>query len=156
MVVSGIVVEDKMKVKALGRLSIDGAQELKEFLMAMTRQALANHFPIESIQSGKEGRGSVALVVMRHSFRQSSLHGQSRLGAIKSLNLALLVNTQHQSMLGRVQYSPTTSWSFSTNLGSRLSLKERTRWGFSPCSFQIRWILAGLKPTAAAMLRVLQ
>ena len=37
MVVSRIVVEDKVKVKPLGRLSMNGAQKPKEFLMAMVR-----------------------------------------------------------------------------------------------------------------------
>jgi len=45
---------------------------------------------------------------------------------------------------------------FSIKRGSRLSLKERTKWGFNPCAFQIRWTLAELKPTSAAILRVLQ
>jgi len=37
MVVSRVVVKDKMKVKTLGRLSINGAQKPKKFLMTMSR-----------------------------------------------------------------------------------------------------------------------
>ena len=37
MIVSGVVIEDKMKSETLGCLSINGAQKPKEFLMAMSR-----------------------------------------------------------------------------------------------------------------------
>ena len=46
------------------------------------------------------------------------------------------------------------SSSFSVNWGSRLSLKVRTRCGFSPCACQMRRTLASLIPAAAAMVRV--
>ena len=37
MVVSRIVIEDKMNIKTFGRLSINNAQKLKKFLVAMAR-----------------------------------------------------------------------------------------------------------------------
>ena len=48
------------------------------------------------------------------------------------------------------------SSSFSAQWGALLTLNVRTRCGFNPCRFQIRRPLAGLMPSAAAMLRVLQ
>ena len=48
------------------------------------------------------------------------------------------------------------SWSFSTKLGSRLTLNVRKRCGLSPCAIQIRRTVAALTPTSLAMSRVLQ
>src|SRR3990167_4077903 len=53
-------------------------------------------------------------------------------------------------------YRPTMSSSFSTNLGSRETLKPRTRCGFKPLARQCRETLAALTPSVAAILRVLQ
>ena len=57
---------------------------------------------------------------------------------------------------GGFRYSPTTSWSFSTNLGSLESLKVSIRCGLRPCSFQIRPMVESLKPVALAMVERLQ
>ncbi len=48
------------------------------------------------------------------------------------------------------------SSSFSANAGSLLTLKVSRRCGFKPWARQMRRTLAGLIPTAAAMVRVLQ
>jgi len=64
---------------------------------------LSNHFPIEGIQRGEQSRCSVALVVMSHSFRPPPLHRQSWLSAIKSLDLALLINAEYQCVFRRVE-----------------------------------------------------
>ena len=48
------------------------------------------------------------------------------------------------------------SSSFSTNFGSRETLKPRTRWGFRPLACQWRITVLGLTCSTAAILRVLQ
>ena len=53
-------------------------------------------------------------------------------------------------------YRPTMSSSFSTNLGSRETLKPRTRCGFRPLACQCRITVLALTPNSAAILRVLQ
>jgi len=45
----------------------------------------------------------MALVIMRHGSRTALLHRQTGLGAIKSLDLAFLVNTKHQGVFRRVE-----------------------------------------------------
>src|SRR5271156_1241452 len=49
-----------------------------------------------------------------------------------------------------------TSLSFSVNLGSLESLNERTRWGWSPCPFQMRRTEDGLIPAPLAIAGALQ
>src|ERR1019366_1531175 len=60
------------------------------------------------------------------------------------------------ALSGGLRYRPTTSMSFSSNLGSFESLKVLTRCGFSPRDDQTRCTVAGLTPTALAMDRQLQ
>ena len=74
--------------------------------MAMARQTLANHFPVQGVQCGEQGRGSVAFVVVSHGFRSTPFHRQARLGAIESLNLALLIHAQHEGVFWRIEIKP--------------------------------------------------
>ena len=57
---------------------------------------------------------------------------------------------------GGFKYRPTTSWSFSRNCLSRLSLNVLVRWGLSWCWCQIRRTVAALTPCAFAIVRVVQ
>jgi hypothetical protein len=90
-------------LQALGDLAVDRAQELEELLVAVARKALADDLPAQHVQRGKQRRGAVALVVVGHRPGAALLHRQRRLRAIKRLDLALFVHTQHHGLLGRVQ-----------------------------------------------------
>ena len=69
------------------------------------------------------------LVIVGHGAGAAFLHGQSRLGAIQRLDLALLVDRQDHGMGRRVDVSPTMSRTFAANCGSLESLKVRMRCG---------------------------
>ena len=56
---------------------------------------------IKGIERREQGRGAVTLVVMSLGGRATSLQGQSGVGAVECLHLALLVAAQNQRMLGR-------------------------------------------------------
>src|SRR5450756_1468921 len=98
-----VVVEDQMQVELGRELAIEGAQELEELLVAVAGQALADDAAIESAERREERGGAVALVVMGQRTGAARLHGQARLSAIERLDLALLINAEHQRLLGRVQ-----------------------------------------------------
>ena len=51
--------------------------------------------PIKDIESGEQGRGAIALVVVSQSAATAFLDRQSRLGAIQRLNLALFIRAQY-------------------------------------------------------------
>ena len=57
----------------------------------------------EHVESRKQGRGAVALVVMRHRPAAALLHRQSRLGAVERLDLAFFIDRQHQGFVGRIE-----------------------------------------------------
>ena len=50
-------------------------------------------------EGSKQGGGTVAFVVVRAPLHLSRAHRQQRLSAIKSLNLALLVDTDDQRLV---------------------------------------------------------
>ena len=103
MFVGGVVVHDHMDLLVLRNDVIDGAQELQPFLMAVPVIAHGEDLTFEGIQGGKQGSRSVALVVMGHGAAAALLDRQAGLGAVQSLNLALLVGAQHDGVLGRIQ-----------------------------------------------------
>ena len=56
------------------------------------------------MQQGRKERGrTVAFVVVSHSAATASFERQARLRSIQSLNLALLIHTEHQGLLRRIQ-----------------------------------------------------
>src|SRR5207253_8291644 len=52
------------------------------------------------LEGGEQGGGAVALVVVGHGSALSGLERQTRLGTVKRLDLALLVNRQHHRVGG--------------------------------------------------------
>jgi hypothetical protein len=58
------------------------------------------------MSSAVQRGGPVAAVVVGASLRLAQAHRQQRLTAVEGLDLRLLVDTQHQRVLGRVQVQP--------------------------------------------------
>ena len=71
--------------------------------MAVPVVAHRDDFALQRVEGGEQRRRAVALVVVSHGSAAPLLHWQSRLSAIQSLNLALLVRAQNDGVLGRVQ-----------------------------------------------------
>ena len=59
--------------------------------------------PVAHVESRKQGRGAVALVVVRHRAGAALLHRQARLGAVERLDLALFIDRQHQGFVRRIE-----------------------------------------------------
>ena len=77
--------------------------------------ALEEHFSGGDVESGEQGCGAVADVVVGHPFDVAEPHGQRRPGALERLDLSLLVDAQHRGVIGRVsdmsdRYSDLLSW----------------------------------------------
>ena len=104
--VGGIVVDDEMKIETSRGLLVDQLEKAQELAMAMTRHASSDHPAVEHVQRGEQGGGAVALVIVGHRPGAPLLHGQSRLGAVESLDLALFVDTKDQRLVGRIEIEP--------------------------------------------------
>src|SRR5271168_3060969 len=89
-------------------LPVDGPQEAQKLVMAVALHALSDHRAGGDIERGKQGSGAMALVIMRHGagstlFSSAAPAGCARLGAVERLDLALLVNAEHQGSVRRVE-----------------------------------------------------
>lgn len=100
--VSGVVVEDDVDGLAGRHLGIDGVKEADELLVTMALHVAADDGAVEHVEGGKQGGRAVALVVVSHGAEPALLHGQAGMGAVERLDLALLVDRQHDGMGRRV------------------------------------------------------
>ena len=103
MLVGGVVVDYQMDIQAFWHSLIDAREELKKLLMTVACFALRQDGPGGDVKSGKEGCGAMANVVVGHSFDVSKSHGQHRLGPVEGLNLALLIDREHNRVVRRVR-----------------------------------------------------
>src|SRR5262249_48704135 len=102
MPVRGIVVDDRVDRLSLGNVRVNLIEEADEFLMPMALHVAADYGAVENIERGEQRGRAVALVIVRHRSGATRLHRQSRLGAIESLDLALLVDREDDGVGGRV------------------------------------------------------
>ena len=70
--------------------------------MAMTLHALADDLAFQHIERRKQRRNAVTLVVVGHGAGASLLHRQPRLGAVQRLDLAFLIDREHDGVVGWV------------------------------------------------------
>ena len=81
-------------------------READELLVPVALHATTDHRAFEDVEGCEQGRGAVALVVVRERAAASGLHGQAGLGAIEGLNLRLLVDRKHDRMGRRIDIEP--------------------------------------------------
>lgn len=79
VLVGGVVVAHQMHIQVCGDGVLDVAQECQVFLMPMAWLALRDKRAVEHIQGGKQRRGAMASVIMRHAFDISEPHRQQGL-----------------------------------------------------------------------------
>src|SRR5205823_9996008 len=77
-------------------------------------------------------------------------------GPIQGLNLALLIYTQHQSPVGRIQVEPYDIAHLLFKLGSLEILNFSTRWGWISKRCQTRCTMVRERPRWRARMRTLQ
>ena len=85
--VGGIIIDDQMQVEIGQRPLVDGLEKAEELAMPVAGHAFADDGAVEHVERREQGRGAVALVVMRHRPAAALLHRQARLGAVKGLDL---------------------------------------------------------------------
>ena len=87
-------------------LRLDGVEEADELLMAVALHVAADHRAVEHVERGEQRGGAVALVVMGHGAGAALLHRQAGLGAVERLDLALLVDAEHDGVRRRIDIEP--------------------------------------------------
>ena len=106
MLVRGIVVDDQMQLKMLGRFSIDLLEKLQPFLVPVLALDGTDQASLKIIQRSEQGDGAMAHLIVRLRADMPDSQWQSGLGALKSLNLAFFIATEHQCLIRRVQIQP--------------------------------------------------
>jgi hypothetical protein len=102
MLVGGIVVDDDMDRPLLRHSGLDDVEKPDELLMAVALHALADDLTFKHIEGSEQRGRAMALIVMGHGASASLLHRQTRLSAVKRLNLALLIDRHDDGVIGRV------------------------------------------------------
>jgi len=98
MLVCGIVIEHRVDQLAGGHLTLDGIEKTDEFAVAMALHGAPDHPSVEHAEGGEQGGGDMPIVIVGHGLTASLLDRQTRLGAIERLDLALLVEREHDGV----------------------------------------------------------
>jgi hypothetical protein len=104
--VGGVVVDDQVEREAGRGLVVNRLQELAELHRPMAAMKLPDHSARLEVERGEQVGGAVAQRVGRAPLSLAGTHRQQRLTAIERLALALLVDTQHQRAVGRIEVEP--------------------------------------------------
>ena len=96
MLVGGVVVEDDVDHLAGRHLGLDRVQEAHELLMAVALHVAADHRPVEDVERSEQGRGAVALVVVRHGAGRPFFSG--RPGWVRSRAWIWLFSSSESTM----------------------------------------------------------
>jgi hypothetical protein len=99
--------------------------------MAAALHVAADERAVEHVEGGKQCGGAVALVIVGHGAGPSLLHGQPRLRAVERLDLALLVDGQHDGMGGGIDIEADDVFQLLGELRVFESLKVRMGCGAS-------------------------
>ena len=103
MFVSGVVVADDVDIKLSGDLPVDLAQEGQPLLMAMTRGGMSKDLAREIVEGRKQGHRSVTVVIMGLGADMTLAQGQTGLTALEGLTLALLIATEQEGTIRRIE-----------------------------------------------------
>ena len=102
MLMRRIIVHNEVQLPVGWSFSVDLIEKTDELLMPMAACALTDDLAVHHVKRGKQRRRAVALVVMRHRPASAALHRQPRLRSVECLYLRLLIDRQHQRVLGRI------------------------------------------------------
>src|SRR5215210_7703626 len=124
---SGVVVHHEMNVEITRDSLLDLVEEAPELGRAMARIAAADDRSGRDVECREQRGRAVTGVVMRAPLDLAGPHRQDRLASVEGLDLALLVDAQHEARAGGTMYKPTMSRTFVTKSGSVESLKVSAR-----------------------------
>src|SRR5271166_5983759 len=92
VLVGRVIVEDDVDHLAGGDGGLDRIEKPDELLMAMALHAAPDDLAFEDVERGKQGRGAMPLVIVRHGRAAPFLHRQAGLGAVERLDLRFLID----------------------------------------------------------------
>ena len=97
----GVVVHDDVDVQLVGNASVDLLQEVEKLPGPVAPVALADDAARGDIEGCEQRGRSVALVIVSAPLGHARQHRQDRLCTVERLDLALLVDAEHQRAVRR-------------------------------------------------------
>src|SRR5580658_9575498 len=104
--VRAVVVHDQMHLKAARKITLDLIEKPQELLMPVSPVARADGHSGCHIHGREQRRDTMALVVVRLPGRYARSQRQNRLRSIQRLHLTLLIHTQYDRSIRRIQIQP--------------------------------------------------
>ncbi len=95
MFVRGVIIHDDVHLQVLRDVLFNLPEKTQIFLMPVTRSTFREHFAVRRVQCGEQRGGSVASIIVSHSFDITQSQWQHRLGTLQRLNSALLIHAQN-------------------------------------------------------------
>ena len=89
--------------RSAGTLPSTSSRNLRNSLRPVARHAFADDLAHLHVECGEQRRRAMALVIVGAPLDLAGAHRQQRLGAVERLDLALLVDAQHQRALRRIE-----------------------------------------------------
>jgi hypothetical protein len=129
--VRAVVIQNQVHVQILRHDGVHRFQKLAKLDRTVTPVTFADHFSAGDIQSGKQRRGAVALIIVRAAFDLTGRIGNSGCVRFSAWICAFSSTHNTNARSGGFRYKPTMSRTFSTNRGSRDSVNVSLRWGCS-------------------------
>ena len=156
MLVAAVIVEDHVDDLAGRDLRLDRVQKTDEFLMPVTLHATADDLAVEHVERGKQGGGAIAFIVVCHGATPAGLKRQPRLGAVKRLDLRLLIDAEHNRMRRRIdiEADDIPEFGHEFRVTRQLELAHPVR--LQPVRPPMRCTELGLMPTAFAIISAVQ
>src|SRR6476659_6403948 len=129
MFVGRIVVDNGMERLSRRDLRLDSVEEADELLVPVALHVAADDSAVEDVEGGEQRRRAMAFVVVGHGSGAALLHRQAGLGAIKGLDLALLINREDDRVSGRVdiEADDVTQFVDKLRVGGELELLQPVR-----------------------------
>ena len=110
VLVAAVIVEDHMDQFAGRDVALEAVEKTQKLLVAVPLHALADDRAVEHVEGGEQGcrapgfrsGQAIADIVVGHRPGAARLHRQAGLGTIEGLDLAFLIDREHQAVRRRV------------------------------------------------------
>src|SRR5215472_4983199 len=103
MLMGAVVVRDQMNLQPRRNAGVEMFEKAQKLLVAVARLALGDNRTMQHVERREQSGGAVAVIIVGYAFDVAQAHRQHRLGTFQRLDLALLVDAQHQRLVRRIE-----------------------------------------------------
>ena len=131
MFMGGVIIQNDVDVLTQRNFAVDLLEKFQPLAVGVFLGGVSDDFALQIIQRGKESDRTVAIVIVGLGADMSFAQRQTRLTALKCLDLALLVTTEHHCLLWRIEVKTDDIPKLRLKIRIVESLKTRVRCGLT-------------------------